>query len=312
VQGRAPAAAAPQPQPTTSGPAAPGRAVNIEDLLAETDDGGEKWLIQKDRLDFGPFAMGDLKQQLYRGEFTGDDMVVDQETGERSRIRNHPAYRDFIVHLERHLEVQRAQEAEASRVQRDKRRRAILIGIVAGSLAVLGAGGGLGAYYMTREPETREKIIYREKEQNLDKLIKGIQITWKKEPKDQAKKRRRHTRRRKRRARGGSNDNVTRLGDVTQAGGDALLSQAVVQKVMTKNFNRLTPCVYAELRRNSSLSSVLIEFGVKGDGSVSSVKVNGQSRGPFQSCVARKMRRIKFPSYDGSLTRASFSMSLQR
>ena len=96
------------------------------------------------------------------------------------------------------------------------------------------------------------------------------------------------------------------------SGGDELLSQSVVQRVMRQNFGKITPCVMSEYRRNASLTSVIIAFGIKGSGNVGSVAVNGKTSGPFHSCVARRMRRISFPKFDGSLTRASFSMSLKR
>ena len=288
------------------------RPVDIKALLADTGgDQTEKWLIQKDRLDFGPFSLGDLKQQLYRQEFTGDDVVVDQETGERGRIRNHAALREFIIHLERHLDSQRATEAEANRMDQDRRRRAILVGAVAGCLAILAIGVAIAAYYYTKKPETQERIVYRERD-NLGKMIKGIGITWKKEPEDQAKKRKKLRRKRRRAGRGrGHDDDVTRLGDATKQGGDALLSQKVVQNVMAQNFNRLKMCVVNEARRNPSLRQVVIEFGVRGTGRVSSVKVNGKRTGPFQGCIFKRMQGIKFPSFDGQLTRAVFSMNLQ-
>ena len=287
------------------------RPVDIKTLLADVGgDQTEKWLIQKDRLDFGPFSLGDLKQQLYKQEFGGDDVVVDQETGERNRIRNHPLLRDFIIHLERHLASEQANQAEMSRMQQERRRRAWLIGIVAGSVAILGASGVAAYFLLLREPETREKIVYRERD-NLGNMLKGIDITWKKEPEEQAKKRKKIRRRRPAGKKGSGSDDVTYLGDATKEGGDDLLSQKVVQSVMAQNFGKLKGCVVQEARRNSSLRQGLIEFGVRGTGRVASVKVNGKSAGPFQACVNGKMQGIKFPSFDGQLTRASFSMNLQ-
>jgi len=319
VQPPAPAPAAPraqviQPMQPAALPAVQApvqKHVDIQELLADVgEDQTEKWLIQKDRLDFGPFALGDLKQQLFKQEFTGDDIVVDQETGERSRIRNHPALRDFIVQLERHFESQRMNQAEVDRRQQDRRRRAILIGVITGSLAVLGAGGGVAAYYLTREPETRERIVYRERD-NLGALLKGIDITWKAEPVEQAKKRKHLRRHRRKVKKGPGGEDVTYLGDATKEGGDALLSQSVVRKVMADNFSKLKGCVMQAARRDPSLRQVVIDFGVRGSGSVSSVKVNGKPSGPFASCIFARMKSIRFPAFDGQLTRAIFSMNLQ-
>lgn len=97
---------------------------------------------------------------------------------------------------------------------------------------------------------------------------------------------------------------------MSKEGGDALLTQRAVQRVMAQNFPKLKGCVIQAVRANPGLKAVLIEFGIRGTGSVKSVKVNGYSAGAFHSCISRKMRTISFPKFDGQLTRASFSMNL--
>jgi hypothetical protein len=165
-------------------------------------------------------------------------------------------------------------------------------------------------YY--RKTETREKIVYRDKKgQDLESLIKGIDITWKKEPEDQATRRRKYAVKRRGKTGPSSTDDVTYLGDANKDGGDALLTTAAVQRVMQSNFNKLTPCMYEELRRNSSLRQVNIDFGIRGSGKVDRVVVNNQQSGPFVGCILTRMQRIQFPSFDGTMTRASFSMSLK-
>jgi hypothetical protein len=201
--------------------------------------------------------------------------------------------------------------AEVARMQQDRRRRAILVGIVAGSLGILATGGAITAYLLTKDPQTRERIVYRERD-NLGTLIKGIDITWKKEPEGQAKQRKILRRRPRRSGKGrAEDDDVTRFGDATQEGGDALLSQKVVQDVMASNFGRLKSCVVSAARRDPTLREVVIEFGVRGTGRVSTVQVNGQRSGPFQGCVLQRMQAIRFPAFDGQITRAVFSMNLK-
>jgi serine/threonine-protein kinase len=301
----APAAPAPMPAPAP----APRQRTIEEILAAAAEDHAEKWLIQKDRLDFGPFNLATLMTQMKAGQFTGDDTVLDQDTGERTRLRNHPQFREFVVLLDKHFEVERMVKAEQEQHSKDKRRRGMLITIVAISLVVLGAGGAVTAYYLRKKPETLEKIIYREKQADIEKLISSIEVNWKPEPKDQAERRRKFGKRRKKGLPG--DDDVTYLGDATKEGGDALLNQSAIQRVMSDKYKVLVPCVLQEKRRNAGLSAVELLFAIRGSGQVASVSVNGQSAGPFQSCVAGAMRRITFPKFDGSLTRASFSMSFK-
>jgi len=285
--------------------------MTIQAMLARVaDDHYERWLIQKDRLDFGPFTMGDLMRQMLKGQFTGDDILLDQETGNRGRVRQHPELREFCVIAERHVEAERSARAEQEQQQQDKKRRARLIVVIVLGLAVIGGGAGVAAYYYLRKPTTLERIVYKEKANDPANLGK-IEITWKQEPQDQAARRKKYAVKRPKKKGGPESDDVTYLGDASKEGGDALLTQAAVQRVMQNNFTKLTSCVYEERRRTPSLRQVNIDFGIRGSGMVSSVTVNGQSGGPFVGCILAKMQRITFPPFDGTLTRASFSMSLR-
>jgi hypothetical protein len=282
-------------------------------ILKASEYPAEKWLIQKDRLDFGPFTLSELMKQMSQGNFTGDDMVLDQETGERNRIRTHPLFRQFTVVVERHLEAERHAKAQAAQSKKDKQRRTFFLAMAIGGIVLLGIGGTITAYLLTKKPkiETRERIVYKEKS-GLDenKLLKGIEITWKAEPADQALQRKKLKAKRPK-AKGAEGDDVAYLGDATKEGGDSLLSQSVVQNVMQTNFNKLAPCVYEEVRRSPSTHAINIDFSIRGSGTVSSIAVNGKSSGPLYSCISSRMQRIKFPSFDGSLTRASFSLTLK-
>ena len=289
------------------------RQVSIEELLAAADtDSDERWLVQKDRLDFGPFSLGSLKRALFRGEFSGDEFLLDQETGQRVSMRHAPGMAEFIRQLEHHQSAQRAHEVEKQRRQGSRRRRNTMVILLLAGVLLLGGGAVLVAYRMQQQPQVRERIVYRER--NNGPPLKGLHIQWKAEPKEQARRRRAMSRRRRRGRRKASKagQEVTYLGDASKSGGDELLSQKVVQQVMRKNFRRLTGCVRQAWRRDPKLSKVSIDFGVQGTGQVRSVRVNGLDGGPFHDCIAAKMAQIRFPKFDGPLTRASFSMSLQK
>jgi hypothetical protein len=240
-------------------------------------------------------------------------VIVDQDTGERSPIRKNALLAEFTRVLERHLQNQNAAKAAVDAGMREKRRRTVLATVITVSLLVAGGVGFAVWYFVLRKPpEATERIVYRDRPGKL-----SIKVAFNKEDAEQAKKRKAWKKRKRRRKKrtgvsGDPGSDVRRLGDATKAGGDALLSQRTIQSVMAKpkNFNRLTPCVQKQWRRQPSLRKVLIAFGVKGSGDVSYTKVNGKGSGPFQACIARKMRKIRFPKYDGTLTRASFTMTL--
>ena len=290
------------------------RQISMEELLADSGgDETERWLVQKDRLDFGPFSLGELKQQLYTREFTPNEMVLNKETGDVVRIRNHPDLREFIIHLESHFAHKEADQMEVQRMDKEKRSRTFTLLAVAMALIILGACGAVAAWFLTKDPEIEERIVYREKEANIEKLLSGVEITWKKE---KVKKKRKHRRKRPRRKTPGSKaespgSDVTYLGDATKEGGDERLLQSVVERVMQKNFRKLVPCFHAALRSTPSLREVNIDFNIRGSGRVSFAKVNGKKTGALQGCILGKMKTIKFPSFDGSMTPASFSLSLK-
>ena len=47
--------------------------------------------MQKDKLDFGPFSMAQIRAQIERGEIAGEHLIVDSDSGERSKVKEFPA-----------------------------------------------------------------------------------------------------------------------------------------------------------------------------------------------------------------------------
>ena len=90
---------------------------------------------------------------------------------------------------------------------------------------------------------------------------------------------------------------------VIRAGGDVTVKGQESDRVLAETSSAWG----LQVRRKKDT----LEVQIGGSGQVSSVSVNGQSAGPFQSCVSGAMRKITFPKFDGSLTRASFSMSFK-
>ncbi|MBK8480487.1 MAG: AgmX/PglI C-terminal domain-containing protein [Proteobacteria bacterium] len=291
----------------------------LEELLADAAgaDPVERWVVHRNRLDFGPFTAADLRQRLYRGEFSADDLAIDQETGTRGPLRRQPAFEQFIRVLDRHQHEETAQRTLAETHQRDKRRHATVIVVVALSLVLTAVIGGV-IYLRLRHPVTKERIVkvYRDREQRSGPNIDSIKFSWSAEPANQAA-RRRLLRVRPRRAADAPSaakdpeHEVTYLGDASKSGGDQLLSQQQIQSAIRQHQQQLVPCIIAQARSDPRLRQVAIAFGVRGSGEVSYVKVNEQSSGVFHDCIAQQLGRVRFPPYDGGVTHASFKMSLE-
>jgi hypothetical protein len=170
------------------------------------------------------------------------------------------------------------------------------------TLIVMGGGGGLFWYF--QHMKAKVVVVKEQVESDLK-----FDITMKVDPPEKkaggGKKGHRVV--------NGKNvfDDTTTLGDASEGGGDETLDGATVQRVMNQNFKVLVGCVKEEKSRNPAMHNVDMDFIIKGSGSVSAVKVNGQTAGAFASCMYGKMQTITFPKFNGSKTHASFSLAFK-
>ena len=308
---RAPSPAAPVPVAAGPAPGAGGRltlgkSFNVAEAAAgAADDTQERWLIQKDKLDFGPFSLAQIRAQIERGEIVGEHMIVDSDTGARKKVKDFPALKEFTKVAERRLEQMRRAKAEHSHEATEKKKSMVTVLTVGVALAAV--GGGLALYLTTRKAAEGGALASREEEAEVDAFIKEAKISF--ATAHVAKRGSGH------RSSGGAGDefnNDMNLGDVTNdKGGSETLDDGVIQKVMMGNYRGLVPCLMAEKHKNPSLVEMNIDFVVRGSGKVSAVKVNGQRGGEFPACVLHRMQAFNFPHFNGSKTIASWSMSLR-
>jgi serine/threonine protein kinase len=298
----APSPSAPSTEPLTTPDAVKPFDVAAAAGLSQED---ARWLVQKDKLDFGPFSLQQIKAQLEKGQFRGDNLIVDMDSGARQKIIDHPQLGDFARHSERRLEQARRVQAEHAHENVERKKSRVTFFVLGG--AVIALLGGLGLYLANREAAKQGELATRVGEGDVDAFLKGVKVDF---PTNK-----RPTTRRISRGAGGKSDDpfstVTNLGDVSQGGGEEILSDSAIQNVMMGNYRKLVPCIMDERRRNSGLSEMDLEFLVTGAGKVAAVKVNGQQKGPFPSCVLNRMGSFPFPKYNGSRTIASWSMSMR-
>ncbi len=263
-----------------------------------------RWLIQKDKLDFGPFSLHQITAQLDKGTFRGDDLIVDMDSGSRQKILDHPQLSDHARHAERKLEHARRAQAEHVHEHVERKKSRATLFIVGG--AVIAIAGILVVFLMNREAAKESELASRVGEGDVDGFLKAVKIDF--------PSTKRPTSRRVGKAGGKADDpfgGVTNLGDVSQGGGEEILSDSAIQGVMMANYRKLVPCIMDERRRNPGLGEMDLEFLVTGAGKVTAVKVNGQQKGPFPSCVLARMAGFPFPKYNGSRTIASWSMAMR-
>jgi serine/threonine protein kinase len=299
-----PATPTPRPMPAVQQAQVP-RSFSVDAALSAVDDHTERWLIQKDKLDFGPFNMPEVRSQIEAGKIQGEHIIVDTENGERRKVKDHPQLRALVLDAEARLAMESKEKEEAAARHKHRARITLLLGGI--FLAVIGGGGGIFWYYQHHQKVVVQKELVRDDSYDF---MKGVEISMKVDPPAPKKP---HPGGGKKVNKNGKNEfsDVTNLGDASEGGGDETLDQAVVQRVMTQNFRVLVGCIAEERRRNPGLRAVDMDFIIKGTGSVSAVKVNGQTSSPLSSCMYGKMQSVTFPKFNGSKTHASFSLALK-
>ena len=287
-----------------------GRSFNLAEVAGGAiDDAQERWLIQKDRLDFGPFSLTQIRAQIGRGEILGEHMIVDSDTGARKKVKDFPALRDFARTSERQLEQTRRAHAEIKHEKSEKTKSFFTFIVV--TIALLGIGGAGAWYVLTRKAADKTQLAERSEEAEIDAFLKDVKLSFQRA--NVAKKGSGGGHRSGGSSVAGDGDfsNDANFGDASKhgSGGDDILDGDVIEETMMKHYRSLVPCLMQERKRNAGISEMSLDFVVRGTGKVSAVKVNGQKGGPFASCVLGRMPI--FPKFNGNKTIASWSMSMR-
>jgi hypothetical protein len=296
------ASAAPKQDPIATAPRLTlGKSFSVADAVRISEE-YERWLIQKDNLDYGPFSLAQVMAQMEKGIFGADDYIVDADSGDRQKIKDHPQLAEFARIIERKLEAQRRSRAEQAHEHVERRKIRWTLFIIGAAILVL--GGGLAFYVMNRKAAEVDVLASRVSESDVDNFLKSVKIEFA-QPKRAAAGGRRSS--------GGgvagkAEDfaNNMDLGDVSKDGGDAILDEGTIDKVMRANYRKLVPCVM-----QGGVRSIEVDFAIQPSGAVQGVQVNGQRKGGLPVCILRQMQSFGFPSYKGKKTIASWSMSLR-
>jgi serine/threonine protein kinase len=278
-----------------------GKSFSVSDAVRISEE-YERWLVQKDSLDFGPFSLAQVMAQMEQGVFNGEHFIVDADSGDRQKIKDHPQLAEFTRVVERKLESQRRTRAEQAHEHLERRKGRWFVLIISLALAVV--AGGVGFYLWNRKPAKVENLAARVSEADIDKFLRGVKVEFA-PPKLASRGGRRGV--------GGgiagrAEDftNNMDLGDVTKEGGDAILDEGTIDRVMRANYRKIVPCAM-----QGGIRTVELDFVVQPTGRVKAVQVNGQRKGAVPMCFLSQMQSFPFPSYKGRNTIASWSMSFR-
>ncbi len=300
--GSAPPRATPGPMPRVSAPQprVSGAAV------AMADENEEKWLIQKGKLDFGPFSFAQIKQQIAADQIEPQHVMIDNENGQRGRVDDHPLLHDLVMAAVQRRDDARRANAEHHVVTADKRKGTTLYAVIGVGVIALVVGG----YFIVEAVKGGDKKKQTAEIASLETSELNFTIKLADQPKRPPRDPNRKAGPRVPRAAGSSGggggfDEALDLGSAEDGEESETLANSDINPVLQRYGGKLGRCLGGGNGRHAN-----IEFIIKGNGKVSAVRVNGQEGGPLTTCIRGSMTAMQFPTFNGPRTRASFDISL--
>jgi hypothetical protein len=276
-------------------------------VLAERDV--EKWLISKGKLDYGPFNLAHIAQQIAANQILPGHVIIDKDTGDRRPVEKHPLLAEMVDAAQHKRDELRRAHAEVQHATQEKRRGTALYAFI--GIGVLALGGG--AFILVQKLSAAKN----EDRGALESLEAGsleAKISFPSKAERQQRARRSAAARKTKSGgssgasgvSGGWDDslNLDLSGDEGEDGGSDRLTDDQVNPVIQRQGGALGRCLTATTTHNAN-----IEFIVKPTGSVSHVRVNGQTGSPVANCVRGVMVKTKFPSFDGARSKHYFDMA---
>lgn len=277
-------------------------AATVDRALASAlADTTEKWLVNKNKMDYGPFSLADVLKQIDKGEIQHGAMIMDKDSGARMKVDDHPMLGPLVDQAKQRRDDARRAQAEVAVQSRDKKRGVLLYVLIA--LGVCGIGAAVYFVIDMMSASKQEKIAALEAPEKSDLKVK---INEPKKP-PPAKRTGGGTRS------GGVGGNYTRgsedlslnMADDGDEGSETL-DMGRVYQTYAKYGGQLGGCLGSTGERSAN-----IYINIDGpSGRVGFVRINGKQAGPLYGCLNRVLRGMQFPSIKGPRTRAEFDISM--
>lgn len=300
--------------------------VQRQDVGVDLSSGGD-WLFREGELVLGPLHAYQLVEKLYSGELTGRSLV--SPMGE-NRFRPVAETDFFKVHLakaEAKLRVEAAARAEQAKV---RKKRAVLIGAVAGVAVLLaGAAAAAAQYLAVHDPfgsddafaneiqiEPPKITLARAQPRNQEELLEYD--GYNKKPTGAAIPDRSGTRP----AGTGSGATKPAAGAARTTGTvstdpdgmeTATFDQDAINSVVNSNQRKLFTCFREEATRNPGFAArIPMEFVIGNNGRVSKLWIDNPSfkQGPLADCLLRELQKWPFKSFEGEAPTVSLSFTI--
>ncbi|HEX7841943.1 MAG TPA: hypothetical protein VF469_30945 [Kofleriaceae bacterium] len=277
------------------GPAGP--EVADRALAAALADTTEKWLVGKNRMDYGPFSLAEVIAQIERGEVVAGHRIQDKDSGARTAVEDHPLLGPIVEAARQKLDDLRRAQAEVKEQSLDKRRGALLYGLIG-----LGAIGAAIAVYLLLTRVGRDDDAQKAaKIAALDGASLKVKVS---EPKKPPPSRGRSAGKRTGGAPSSGQNLVLDLSDDSDE--TETLDMGVVYGVYSRYGGKLGGCLAGSGEHSANIS-IIIDGP---SGRVTWAKINDAQAGGLYSCLNGVLRAMQFPKIHGPRTRAEFDIAM--
>ncbi len=266
-------------------------------LAAALADTTERWLVSKQRMDYGPFSLAEVMAQIERGEIVAGNIIQDKDTGARSDIGAHPLLGPIVEASRQRRDDQRRAHAEVKEQRRDKKRGALLYGLI--GLGVLGAAAAVLLILRSVSRDDGGKQVAAVSA--LDGASLKVKVSEPKKPPAQRKP----GGRRPGGPPGNSGQNLA-LDLSDDSDETETLDMGAVYGVYSRHGGRLGGCLQSSGEREANIG-IIIDGP---SGRVTWVKVNDKQAGGLYSCLSGVLRGMQFPKIHGPRTRAEFDIAM--
>jgi hypothetical protein len=284
------------------GPAGSSNAAPTLDraLAAAIADTTEKWLISRDRMDYGPFSLADVIAQIERGEVVAGNLIQDKDSGERTDVADHPLLGPIVDATRQKHDDQRRAQAEVKEQTRDKKRGVMLYALI--GVGVLGAAAAVALIIRSVQRDDGAHKVAAVSP--LDGASLKVKVSPPKTPPAHRKAGPRRTATTGAAPANASENLTLDLSDDSDE--TETLEMGAVYNVYSRHGAKLGGCLQSTGEHAANIG-IIIDGP---SGRVTWVKINDKQAGPLYSCLSGVLRGMQFPKIHGPRTRAEFDISM--
>lgn len=288
----------------------------------ETTGSDDRYLVQKDGLDYGPFTEEEVLEQLYADEIDEHSQVLDRVTQQRRELQEFEVFRqpvlDYIPKREERLRKERERREEIKRKAKKGGEFGLVAAIIAG-LVILGGMVWNWIHLPDPEPIPMNEAFasmdyhfspppteFQTMEVDPD-VMEGIFNPEATEEEVQQHLARARASRSgdgggsggTRRDQPAEEEQVTEV-DLSESGsGAGHLSDNQINQVIMDDFPALRDCIMKQASRDASFTGVTVQFSIQPSGTTMGVglKESGYESSEMGQCLIGRFRAMRFPEH---------------